>query len=124
VPFVDFSSIKSRESHRIVPVPSWGGDVRLNKPSALILLPIVQMQEKYQRDDDGRFTSDVEAIEFATELLSKMIANEESELQFDSVDGKARLGRDFAAIQSLIEEATDLCGLGEDAAKKNNGSPP
>jgi len=122
VAFADFAEIKKLEMFRIVPVPSWGGNVRLNKPNALTLMPVISRQDKFDKDDTGKFLNDEEAIEFATSLLSVMIADEDGALQFNSDDGRDRLKREFGAIQTLLEDAIELCGIGEKQAKKKRKS--
>ena len=117
--FVDFGKVKSTDLFKTVSVPSWGGDVRLNRPSALELLPLIAMQETFEKDEDGQLLNDGQSISFAIALLSKMIADESGELQFDSDEGRARLSHEFAAIQSLVGDATSFCGLNDDDQKKS-----
>lgn len=119
--FVKFAAVKKAELFRIVNVPAWKGQIRLNKLSARELMPIVALQEDFSKDDKGNLLDDAEAIQFSIHLLSKMIADESGKLQFDSDKGRKQLEYEFAAITGITADATDLCGLSEDTKKKEMG---
>ena len=103
--FVDFRRIqKDKESHRIVPVISWGGDVRLNRLLPADFLALIDSSKSGDEFTDNLATS--------VTMLSKMIANEAGKLQFDSDDGRAYLAGEIDAINELLDPATKLNGLG------------
>jgi hypothetical protein len=117
--FIDFAATQAKqETHRIVHVKDWGGDVRLNRLGADDVLDIVEMQDEFEKDEDGTFLDQSQAMDFAVEFCAKTIANEAGVLQYDTPDGRDFLRLEFSAVQQLVSEATDLHRLNENAEQK------
>ncbi len=114
--------------HRDVPVPEWGGDVRLRRLDADDWLEFVDRLGQYDVDEDGNFKRRSEMLSFGVDLLARSIVDETGELAMDSEGGRKMLRQHPFVLMRLMKEAMDLSSLAADvdetidAAKKNSAT--
>lgn len=113
------------EEFRDVPVPRWGGDVRLRRLELHDWIHFADKLKDYELDADGFFVQRAQLIDFGVELLAKTIVGEDGRLPLDNDAGRRRLQRDPFVLVQLLRESMDLSCLAGDVhdaltrAKKN-----
>ncbi len=105
------AAAKVEDRYQTIPVPEWGGDVRLRKLSAAAGIQMGREHAALAKDDDGNPLSPDDAAAFYASLLALSIVDDEDRLQFDDDTGRAFL-------RSLTFGAQNVLGL---AALRLNG---
>lgn len=108
-----------------VPVPEWGGEIRIWRLDAADWVHFVDRLNQYELDEAGNFVRRSQMLDFGVELLAKSIGDEQGNRVWDSEEGRRKLRfSPFVAVR-LMKTAMDLSGLAGDvdasidAAKKN-----
>lgn len=116
---------EEEEDFRDVPVPEWGGDVRIRRLNADDWVTFVELLSSADTDQDGMFKSKTEMIAFGVNLLARTITGADGQLVLNSDRGRKKLERDPFVLTTLLREAMDLNRLSKDVeqriddAKKN-----
>ena len=117
--YVDFQKLfaEAPETFRDVEVKKLGGTVRVNKLTALQLLPIITSRDAYNKKDDGTLVNDEDAAQFALDCVCASVTDGDGNLQFKSEKGREWL-RSSLALWLLFPHVSEINGLTEDLAKK------
>ena len=116
---ISFEDVKGRRPlYKNVPVPEWGGDVRLQRLHAADRVSVVMLADTMERDEKGRIKHNADALRFGAELLALSIIDEGGKATFDHPDGRQFLvTEDPSLLRRLTDEAITLNGLGKAAAE-------
>jgi hypothetical protein len=108
-----------------VPVPKWGGEVRIWRLDAEAFVEFADRLQAYEFDGDGQFVKRSDMIDFGVDLLARSIGDEAGNRVMNSDAGRKKLRRDPFVLVNLLNHAMELSGLAGDVdeavenAKKN-----
>jgi hypothetical protein len=108
--------------YRDIPVPEWGGDVRLRRLDADDWLHFVDRMSEYDVDEDGNFKLKSDMLAFGQDLLCRSIVDEAGELAMDSDGGRKMLKQHPFILMRLMREAMELSGLAGDVEESIEGA--
>jgi len=111
-----------KHDYRDVPVPEWGGDVRLRRLDADDWLEFVDRLGQYDVDESGNFKRRSEMLSFGVDLLARSIVDEAGELAMDSEGGRKMLRQHPFILMRLVKEAMDLSSLAADVDEMIEGA--
>jgi hypothetical protein len=111
-----------KNDYRTVPVPEWGGDVRLRRLDADDWLHFVDRLGEYDVDAAGNFKLKSEMLAFGQDLLCRSVVDEAGELAMDSDGGRKALKQNPFILMRLMREAMDLSGLAGDVEEAIEGA--
>lgn len=118
--FDDIAAIVGESPDYIdVPVPKWGGSVRLKQLNAAEALAVGQtLRSPLNEGEADRELTPAEMVEFSVNLVSACAVNNDGSLMFDTDDKRDFLRKNAGIITRLGEAAIALHDLGG-ASEKN-----
>lgn len=120
--FFKFDKSDLPEQFRDVACKSLDGEtVRVNRLTAVQLLPILAQRDTFARGEDGKLANDEDALTFSVELVAVSSTDDKGNYLFDSPEGREFL-RGSLAVFELFNVAVELNGLATKQAKKKRRS--
>ena len=116
--FIDFRQLQAeQEQYRIIEVKAWGGgEIRLNRLSAAECIALINLQDDIPDNENGRVKDPTKNVDWAVDVCSRLIANEDGELQYNTPEGRRYLSLEYAALNEILPQALEVPEL-DDAAE-------
>lgn len=117
---LSFDAIAAAEAERPdfidVPVPKWGGDVRISRIDAVRGVGLGMRFNELPKADDGNATNEA-MVEFYVLVVSACAVDADGALMFADDARRAVLRKDMTVINILGPAACKLNGFGTDLEK-------
>ena len=122
--FIDFQQMQAeQEQFRIIEVKAWGGgEIRLNRLSAAECINLINLQDDIEENENGKVKHPAKNVDWAVDVCSRLIANEEGELQYNTPEGRRYLSLEYAALNEILPQALEVLELDDDSAEKKRES--
>lgn len=110
---MDYAALIANEKlEEIVPVPEWGGEIRLVKMDPSERFGLISFADKLSTNDDGTPATDDAMLAMGVEVLALTIRDDVGKQPFNNKKGRLFLSRaDLVLLNRISQLAIDLNGL-------------